>query len=304
MRNQGTTLWAIRPEATLTVIQLLSRDKAGSQPLGIGNVEMLGTKWEASKPSIQGKPANKIAVIPIQGVLTNDGPAYFGSNYQTIGEAVEKAMRDPDVKRIVLAVDSPGGEVTGLPETAAIIAAAARVKPVSAIVEGSAASAAYWLASQASDITLTPSGEVGSVGVRMMHVDTSKMLDDMGVKITELQSGKFKTEWSPYKPLSEEAQADMQTRLDATHRDFLDAVSSGRGRRVSTVISQNQFGGGRMFSAEDAKRHGLVDRLGSPRQFYRGLSAPSTSGAMTPGMARVALARMRMDILKNSPSFR
>jgi len=300
VRNQGTTLWALRPEATLTVIQLLSRDKAGAQPLGISNVQMLGTQWEASKPSLQGKPANKIAVIPIEGVLTNDGPAYFGSNYQTIGDAVEKAMRDESVKRIILSVDSPGGEVTGLPETAAIIAAAARVKPVSAIVEGAAASAAYWLTSQASDITLTPSGEVGSVGIRMMHVDTSKMLDDMGVKITELQSGKFKTEWSPYKRLSEEAQADMQVRLDASHKDFLDAVSSGRGRRVSAAIAQSQFGGGRMFSAEDAQRHGLVDALGSGRQFYRSLSAPSPAGGMTPGMARVAMARRRLEILRNS----
>lgn len=305
MRKRLETLWCIRPEAALTVMRLMSRDMAASatQPaLGTGNVQMLGTQWEAARPTTQGD-VHKIAVVPIQGVLTNDGPAYHGNSYQMIGDAVEKAAKDPAVKRIVLAVDSPGGEVTGLPETASVIAAAAKIKPVSAIVEGAAASAAYWLTSQASDITLTPSGEVGSVGVRMMHVDMSKMLEDEGYKVTELYSGNFKTEWSAYKPLSDDAKADMQTRLDAAHRQFMNAISSGRGRRVSQVISQSKFGGGRMFSAEDAKRHGLVDGLQSAREFYRSLSARSIAAspaARSPGMARVELARTRLNILKNT----
>ncbi len=82
----------------------------------------------------------------------------------------------------------------GLPETAAIIAQVAKVKPVSAMVEGTAASAAYWLASQASDVTITPSSEVSSVSVRMMHLDVSKAMEDAELKVTELYSGDFKTE--------------------------------------------------------------------------------------------------------------
>ncbi len=128
--------------------------------------------WEAAKPSVQVKGPHKIVVIPVQGVLTKDGPSWLGSSYDSIADAAEKAAADPSVKRVVLSVDSPGGEVTGLPETATVLAQVAKVKPVSSIVEGMAASAAYWLASQSSDVTLTPSGEVGSVGVRMMHVPT------------------------------------------------------------------------------------------------------------------------------------
>ena len=74
-------------------------------------------------------------------------------------------------------------------------------------------------------MTITPSGEVGSVGVRMMHLDVSKAMEDAGLKVTELYSGDFKTEWSPYKALSEEAIGDMQKRLTATHTDFLNAVA-------------------------------------------------------------------------------
>ena len=300
MRKRFESLWAIRPEASLTVVRLMSRDMAGPsaqsyQPaLGTGNAVMLGTQWEASKPMnrTMGPKAEKVAVIPIQGVLTQDGPSYYGTNYQTIADATEKAAADPDVKRIVLSVDSPGGEVTGLPETAGVIAAAAKVKPVSAIVEGASASAAFWLTTQASDITLTPSGEVGSVGVRMMHVDMSKMLDAEGYKVTELSAGDFKTEWSPYKPLTDDAKADMQARLNASHQEFLSAISTGRGLRASAEARKAKYFGGRMVSSSDALRHGLVDKVQSARDFYRGGASP-LSGTTTTS-ARAQLEEMRL----------
>lgn len=261
-------LWAIRAEAVLVAINgILHRE--GMEALGVA-----GT-WEAAKPSFMGKGPTKVAIVPIEGVLSKDGPAWYGSNYDTIGKAVEDAALNPEVKRIVLTVDSPGGEVLGLQETAAVIRDAAKVKPVSAIVTGMAASAAYWLTSQASDITLTPSGEVGSVGVRMMHVDISKMLESAGYTVTELFSGNFKTEWSPFKPLSEDAKADMQPRLDATHRLFLNAVADARGERAGDKIREERFGEGRMFSADDAVTRGLVDKVQSPREFFRALIPPN-----------------------------
>jgi signal peptide peptidase SppA len=238
---------------------------------------------------MQGRGSNKIAVIPIQGVLTKDGPAWYGSNYDGIVDAAEKAAADPDVRRIVLAVDSPGGEVTGCPETAAALAQIAKTKQVSAVVEGCCASAAYWLTSQASDITLTPSGEVGSVGVRMMHVDVSKAIDDAGIKITELSSGDHKTEWSPYKPLSEDAKADMQPRLDAVHSQFIQSVTQGRMGRVSMTMTCNRMGEGRMFSGRDALKHGLVDKLQSSREAYRGMTQAPQSPSLLGAHAHYAL---------------
>jgi signal peptide peptidase SppA len=227
--------------------------------------------WEAAQPYTKGNGATKIAFVPVQGVLSKDGPAWLGSSYDNISRAVEDAASNPEVKRIVLAVDSPGGEVRGCPETAAIIQAAAKVKALSAIVDGQAASAAYWLTSQARDITVTPSGEVGSVGIKMVHADISKKLEDAGIHITEMTSGNLKAEWSPYKPLSEEAQANMQTRMDAVHGDFLNAVASSRGERASQDIRASRFGEGRMFSAKDAMGHGLVDAVMSTRDFFRTL---------------------------------
>lgn len=253
-------LWAIRPEATAYAIE-------SSQPNPTST-------WEAAAPSTRGNGAHKIAVVPVQGILTKDGPAWYGSNYDRISSAVAAAAADPDVKHIVLHVDSPGGEVMGCAETGATIAAAAKVKPVTAMVDGQATSAAYWLASQARNISLTPSGEVGSVGIRMMHVDFSKSLEDDGIKITELHAGAYKTEFSPYSPLTLEASANMQMRLDDTHKAFMTAVASGRGDRASQEMREGNFGEARCFSAPQAVGHGLVDMVQSSREFYNAITAP------------------------------
>ena len=258
-------MWAIRGDiAPDTLISLMSQPEptveAGRDEHG---------RWMAAKPSIKGNvPGKKIAVIPIEGVLTKDGPSWWGSNYNTIAKAVADAEANTEVSHIVLAVDSPGGEVPGTLETGAVIAKAAKTKPVTAMVDGQAASAAYWLASQASQIVLTPSGSVGSVGVRTMHMDLSKYLENEGVAITELSAGEHKTEWSRYKPLGDGAKADMQAKLDEVHQQFISAVAQGRGSKASKDIQDRRFGEGRMFQASDAVRHGLVDSVQSSRDFY------------------------------------
>jgi ClpP class serine protease len=129
------------------------------------------------------QPARALAAgqIGVFGVLgQNDW--YADSDYSQIRASVRRALADPTVKTVDLVIDSPGGSVLGLPETADVIHAANRVKPTRAFVTGVAASAAYWLASQASSITVTPSGEVGSVGVLDIHGDITKALENQGVK--------------------------------------------------------------------------------------------------------------------------
>lgn len=249
--------WAILPDQLPLIANML--------------VSGIFPEWEAARPSTIGKGASKVAIIPIQGALSKDGPSWFGSNYDTISNAAETAAADASVKRVVLLVDSPGGNSTGLPEAAASITALAKVKPVTAMVEGMAASAAYWLASQANDVLLTPSGEVGSVGVRMMHVDISQALENDGIKVTELSAGQYKTEWSPFHPLTDEAKEDMQGRLSDLHNEFVGAVAAGRGARASQDMRDNNFGEGRMFMGPKALTHGLVDQLISSRAFQKSI---------------------------------
>jgi signal peptide peptidase SppA len=281
-RLSSSSLWAIRPEAALSAVSLLFDLSDG----------VIAGRWEASKPHMVGKGENKLAVIPVQGVLSDDGPAWYGSNYRSIADAAEAAENDPSVKHAVISVNSPGGEVLGCAEAGAALAKLAKVKPVSTIVEGQMASAALWLGSQAHDITITPSGEMGSVGVRMMHADVSKMLEDYGVKITELYSGDYKTEFSPYAPLSDAAKENMQPRLEATHQTFINTVAAGRGNRASADLVAARFGEGRMFTADEALANGFADKIQAPRDFYRAIMPPQASSPV------FGLPRAKMDMAR------
>lgn len=196
--------------------------------------------------------------VGIFGVLgQNDW--FADSDYADIRAGVRRAIADPSVKAIDLVIDSPGGSVLGLPETADVIREANRVKPVRAFVTGIAASAAYWLASQASTVTLTPSGEVGSVGVLDLHADITGALEKAGVKVTAVTAGEHKVERAPFTPLSEDARAHMQAEVNRWYGDFLSAIRRGRGARVP---ANSTFGNGRMLSSRDALAAGMVDFLG------------------------------------------
>lgn len=132
---------------------------------------------------------------------------FVQTDYAQIRQDMRRAVADPSVKKITLRIDSPGGGVIGLLETADELHAANRVKPVTAHVDGIAASAAYWLASQAGTITLGPSCEVGSVGVLDLSVDLTKALDAAGVKINAVSAGPHKLERAPFNELSDEARS-------------------------------------------------------------------------------------------------
>jgi signal peptide peptidase SppA len=213
---------------------------------------------EARVPQPKAAQSLGAGQVGIFGVLgQNDW--FVDSDYSAIRASVRRALADPSVRTVDLLIDSPGGSVLGLPETAEVIHAANRVKPVRAHVVGIAASAAYWLASQASSITLTPSGEVGSVGVLDLHADISKALDNAGVKLTAVTAGEHKVERAPFTPLSDDAKAHMQTEVNRWYGDFLSAIRRGRGARVS---SSSNYGGGRMLGSREALAAGMVDFLG------------------------------------------
>ncbi len=200
--------------------------------------------------------AGQVGVLGVLG--QNDW--YADSDYGEIRQGVKRALADPTVKTVDLIIDSPGGSVLGLPETADCIFQANRVKPVRAHIVGVAASAAYWLASQASTIQLTPSGEVGSVGVLDIAVDLTRALDSSGVKVTAVSSTPEKIERAPFVPLSDDARANMKRGVDMWYADFLSAIRRGRGARVNP---SSTFGGGRMLNAREAVAEGMVDFVSS-----------------------------------------
>ncbi len=198
-----------------------------------------------------------VSVISMVGALRNR--SYFGGDMTALREQISQAANDPAVKSIILDIDSPGGTVAGTPETAATVREAASKKPVIAAVNTFAASAAYWIGSNASKMFIAPSGKVGSIGVIAAHTDFSAMDEMMGVATTLIHAGKFKAEGNPFEPLTDEARAQIQDEVDEAYEMFVADVAKGRG--VTRAVVNREFGQGRMVGAADAVKRGMADGI-------------------------------------------
>jgi signal peptide peptidase SppA len=229
--------------------------------------------------------AGGVAVIPLRGVIT-PAPSLlsmiFGigtGGLQGFRASLREALGSEEVSSIVIDVDSPGGLSDLVPETAAEIRAAREQKPIVAVANTMAASAAYWLASQASEFVVTPSGTAGSIGVYAVHEDWSRFNEDVGVKPTYVTAGKHKAEMNPDEPLSDTARGHLQEMVDAVYGMFTADVAAGRGIGQD-VASGEQFGEGRMFTAEAAVERGMADGVAMFEEAVSRLQAePPRSGA-------------------------
>lgn len=255
--------WAIVPQTGAALWNILCRRAAGVK-LETNEIEAI----VAARPGHVTPPSTQkaIAVLPIVGVIAHraamvediSGPRGTGTDALT--QQLRAALADPDVSAIVFDVDSPGGGVYGVAELAAEIRAARGKKPMVAVANAMAGSAAYWLAAQADELVVTPSGTVGSIGVYSMHQDLSKMLEQKGVATSFIHAGRHKVEGNPFEPLSDEARTKVQADVDTYYAAFVDAVARGRG--VSRAVARGEaFGEGRMLLADDAVANGLADRV-------------------------------------------
>lgn len=235
------------------------------------------------------RSAGKIAVIPVQGALTPRG-SWFGTSLGAIGANVARAAADADVAAIVLDIDSPGGTVSGTMEAAQAVKDAAAQKPVIAIANTLAASAAYWIGSQASEFVMAPSADVGSIGAMVLHQDVSQMLEQYGVKITMIRSEQspLKNEAHPFAPLSDSAAAFLQGRVNDAGAEFIRAVAGGRKTTQTNV--RETFGQGRVYGAREAVSRGMADRVATLDQVIGGLVQKFAASAQPARRRRSALA--------------
>lgn len=224
------------------------------------------------------------AIIPVLGSLVNRG-AWLGAksgmtSYEGLGFQIEQAAADPDVKSIVLDIDSPGGEAVGAFEVADKVRSVAKSKSVTAVVNGMAASAAYAIASAASKIVSTPSGVAGSIGVVLMHADYSVALHQQGVKPTLIHAGAHKVDGNPYQPLTESVRADLQAEVDQFYSLFVSGVAQGRkGRMTEKAIRGTEA---RTYIGQAAVDAGLVDAIGSFESVLADLSKSGTARNSNP----------------------
>lgn len=220
-----------------------------------------GKRADAPDDPLVSIGSNGVAVMRMHGVISNRmnmlSQISGGTSTEHFEHAFQSLVDDPDVSAIVFDVNSPGGSVYGLDELHSRILAARGSKPIVAHVNALAASAAYWLASAADQIVITPSGDAGSIGVFAVHQEFSAQEAKDGVKTTIIRAGRFKAEGNPHEPLSDDAQKAMQERVDEAHARFLESVAKGRGIPVNAV--KTGFGQGRVLSAQNAKKAGMVD---------------------------------------------
>jgi signal peptide peptidase SppA len=210
------------------------------------------------------RTADGVAVITVTGSLINRG-AWLGSysgetSYEGIQHQVKTAAADPRARAIVLDIESPGGEAVGAMETAAVVRAAAQAKPVTAVVNGMAASAAYALASGAREIVTTPSAISGSIGVVMLHADYSRFLDKKGITPTLIFAGAHKVDGHPFAPLPEGVRSDLQREVDQYYELFVETVTAGRRRLSPAAVRATEA---RIFIGGEAVEAGLADRVGT-----------------------------------------
>ena len=220
--------------------------------------ESIGQHGDAPYPVIDG-----IAVIEISGVLIHRG-GWIGqssgqTSYEGITAQIEAAARDPSVRAVALEIDSFGGEVAGVFDLADQIRAVRRNKPVWAFVAEHAFSAGYALASQADRILLPRTGAVGSIGVVVMHADLSGQLDQDGVRVTMIHSGRHKVDGNPYEPLPEAVRDDIQNEIDALRVLFAETVAAGRAGRLSRGAALATEAA--TYRGADAVSAGLADEV-------------------------------------------
>lgn len=263
------------------------------RPIFAGIVAALraGTVQAAARRTSTPRAEGRMGILPLFGLVSyRRGPltALFGGTPLVEFQAqLAELLADDSINRILLLVDSPGGTIPGVPETARAIREGARIKPIIAVADPMAGSGAYWLASGASLLLALGSGEVGSIGVYVARTDISEALRKEGIHVDFIASDPRKVEDAPELPLTDDARKFLKGRVNAVFTDFLDDVALGRG--VSRLQVRNDWASGRLFRANEAARTGLVDMT------VRGLpEAMQVANRMaTPGQAASARSAAR-----------
>ena len=255
------SLWLILPEKLDAMIDVIRGKQAGFTISDEAAEKMTA----ASNRNRQSKVNRNVAVLPIYGVISQKmnmmAAMSGGTSTELIGAEFDSLMADASVDAIVLDIDSPGGNYYGTPELASKIFAARGTKPIVAVANSLAASAAYWIASAADELVVSPSGDVGSIGVLAVHEDYSAANEQVGVKPTYITYGKHKAETNPDSPLSAEAAEHLQASVDAAGKAFEKSVAAHRGTTAKDV--HENFGQGRCYAAKEAMARKMADRVGT-----------------------------------------
>lgn len=235
-----------------------------------------------AKPTLRDyEVMNGVAVIPIVGTLMRRMVGLEAQSglmsYGLIAERLDAALQDNAVKGILLDIDSPGGEAGGVFDLADKIFSARKHKPIWAVANDEAFSAAYAIAASTERIYLSRTGGVGSIGVIAVHLDQSEAEADAGLKYTAIYAGERKNDLSPHEPLSDPARAQLQTEVDRIYELFTASVARMRGLDLAAVKATEAA----LYFGDQSVAMGLADRIGTMgdalSDLIKKVARPSTS---------------------------
>lgn len=272
----------IHPTKAEIIVSVLShRIGMGQFEIEASDVEanrFIGSYERKDRPYGLTAVQDGVAVIPVQGTLVNRG-AWIGArsgmtSYEGLQAQLRDAVADPEVRSIMLDIDSPGGEAGGMFDMASAVRNARTHKRVVAVVNDMAASAAYGIASAADEIVVSPTSVSGSIGVVMMHLDRSIEMQMKGIRPTFIYAGAHKVDGHPFGPLPADVRADLQAAVETYYSRFVEAVGEGRGQRLSA--EQARATEARTYIGAEAVRLGLADRVGSFHEVHTELTAANS----------------------------
>ena len=240
--------------------------------LGAGGAETMAARGFA--PALQevtveegASGAGKIAVIPVQGVIYTDDQTEWGTSMvDDIKNALQTALEDESVKAVVLAVNSPGGEVTASDIIYHEVLKVQKEKPVVVAMTSLGASGAYYIACAADWIVANETTFTGSIGVIIQSLNYEGLFDKVGLNAVVFKSGKFKDMLSGSRPITPEEQAYVEGMVMQVYDRFLGIVSRARNQPADAL--RDTFADGRIITGKDAKEAGLVDQLGYVEDAY------------------------------------
>lgn len=257
LQSARTQVWAMRPE-NLAAFMAMLRMKAMGETTDTKAIADLAGVSAPKAATLTLGASGTVAVLPLYGMISRTY-SWWGTSTVRFAQQFRQAVDDASVKAIVIDIDSPGGSVEGVDELATEIRAARGKKKIIGVSSGLCASAAYYIASACTEVVASPSSLTGSVGVYCIHEDDSEYLQKLGIKFSLIKFGENKAAGIFFEPLSESARADMQAMVDEFGEMFEMAVA--KGRKIAQDKVHGSFGQGKVFSAKDAKRIGMVDTV-------------------------------------------
>lgn len=266
-----TSVWLIRADKLDAIFSMLEARAAGIHADAV-SLEAFAADSRKRREAYVGRA---VGVLPVYGSIVQRGNMFTEASgtasADVLSRQMDQLLNNEEVGTILADFDTPGGTVYGVPELAAKWQGLRGRKPMVASINAEACSAGYWLASAFDEIVITPSGSTGSIGAYARHDDVSEMNAKIGVKPRYISYGDYKTEGNPDEPLSDEAAAEIQKRVNLYGRQFEEAIAANRGVPVATVRSD--WGRGRVLDAETAKVVGMVDRIESFEQTLQRLAS-------------------------------